>query len=290
MSEMTVPYPPALANFFEVFEKSSKTEQLALRTQFEQYLGAPAKERKSLLANQPLLDALIEAVKGVRVHDDFCRGAIHPFINEVFDKAGIKFSRDRIFELIYIHFLWGQGESPSGQGSYLEATRSLRVALPSLLDRYQIKSMVDAGCGDFNWMKIMDPGNFLDTYYGIDIVPSMIEENRAVHSKPNVTFLTMDLVTAVPPKADLIFSRHLLQHLTFADCDAVLKNFKASGAKYLLATSVPDVKVHEEVLVTGAFRKINLEIAPFHLGPRVDSLEDSQRPKDPTLLGLYSLQ
>lgn len=290
MSEMIVSYPPALANFFETFDRASSTEQSTLRSHFEEYLAAPAKERGRLLQNHPLLAALIGAVQGIRVHDDFCRGAIHPFINEVFEKAGIEFSRDRIFELIYIHSLWGQGESPSGQGSYLDATRSLRVALPTLLDRYEIRSMVDAGCGDFNWMKVMDPGSLLDTYYGVDIVPSLIAENQALYSRSNVKFLVMDLVTTIPPKTDLIFCRHLLQHLPFSDCEAMLSNFRASGAKYLLATSVPDVKTHEEVLVTGAFRKINLEIEPFQIGPRIDTLDDSQRPKDPTVLGLYQLQ
>lgn len=290
MSEATVTYPPALANFFETFDAATGADQSSLPHQFDLYLAAPSEDRHQLLQKQPLLATLIEAVRGVRVHDDFCRNAIHPFINDVFERSGIRFSRDRIFELIYIHSLWGPGESPSGQGSYIEATRDLRVALPSLLSRHEIHSMVDAACGDFNWMKEMNISSLLDSYYGIDIVPTLIADNQARYGRSNVDFLTMDLVTETPPKVDLIFCRHLLQHLTFVDCEALLKNFRDSGSRYLLVTTVPDVKVNEEVLVTGAFRKLNVELPPFNLGPHLDAMDDHQRPNDPTLLALYSLQ
>ena len=289
MSQSTVAYPPALAAFFEQFGEASTEEQTALRPQFELYVALPPIEREQLLQKHSLLASFITAVRAIRVHDDFCRNAIHPFIDEVFERSGIQLSRDRIFELIFIHSLWGPGESPSGQGSYVEATHSLRNALPELLARYQIRSMVDAACGDFNWMKEMDVSSLLDAYYGIDIVPTMIAENQARYSRPNLEFMTLDLVTTKPPQCDMIFCRHLLQHLTFEDCQAVLKNFRESGAHYLLITSVPDVKENEEVLVTGAFRKLNLEIPPFNLGPRLDALNDQQRPNDPTLLALYSL-
>lgn len=59
----------------------------------------------------------------------------------------------RVFSEIHLTNAWGHAETVSGPGSSLENTATLRRALPSLVTRYGLKRVVDAPCGDFNWMK-----------------------------------------------------------------------------------------------------------------------------------------
>jgi len=63
----------------------------------------------------------------------------------------------------------GNKETRCGWGSTLEATKPIRAALPGLLEKYKIKSILDIGCGDLNW--IHDLINDIH-YTGIDwIIP-----------------------------------------------------------------------------------------------------------------------
>jgi len=57
------------------------------------------------------------------------------------------------FTAIYKRNLWNNEESPSGGGSTVRRTIKIRHLLPGLLRLYNIKSICDAGCGDFNWMQ-----------------------------------------------------------------------------------------------------------------------------------------
>src|SRR5580700_8852701 len=78
----------------------------------------------------------------------------------------------RTFTEIYEQNLWKSGESFSGQGSTFGATTAIRDALPALFTKLGIRSLLDAGCGDFNWMKSTDLG--LIEYLGVDVVEPLI--------------------------------------------------------------------------------------------------------------------
>lgn len=51
---------------------------------------------------------------------------------------------------------WQSKESVSGDGSELEVTKDLRIALEDLLNFLDIRTMLDIPCGDFNWMKAVN--------------------------------------------------------------------------------------------------------------------------------------
>src|SRR5262249_32666360 len=60
------------------------------------------------------------------------------------------------FAVLYKTCYWGgdkQNESFSGPGSTLEYTQVLRRELPKLFEQFAIRSVFDAPCGDFKWMK-----------------------------------------------------------------------------------------------------------------------------------------
>jgi hypothetical protein len=57
-----------------------------------------------------------------------------------------------IFAPFYSEKRWGGGETVSGPGSTLERTAKLRRELPILLEEIGARTLLDAPCGDFNWI------------------------------------------------------------------------------------------------------------------------------------------
>ena len=84
--------------------------------------------------------------------------------------------RASVFTRIYEPYLWGEQGSVSGPGSVAAATAEVTVQLPEIWRSYGIKSLVDAPCGDCNWMSGIAP--LLDRYTGIDIVDTRVIESR----------------------------------------------------------------------------------------------------------------
>jgi len=69
-----------------------------------------------------------------------------------------------------------RGTSLSGPGSNAEETVGVRAALPALLALLGVRSIIDAPCGDFNYMREvlsapLTPSRI--TYTGLDIVASL---------------------------------------------------------------------------------------------------------------------
>jgi hypothetical protein len=73
--------------------------------------------------------------------------------------------------------LWLGIESLSGLGSELMHTIVIRGRIPLLLKDYDIKTLLDAPCGDFNWMRKVDI-DFLDKYIGVDLVNDIVISNK----------------------------------------------------------------------------------------------------------------
>ena len=168
-----------------------------------------------------------------------------------------------VFEEIYHKNVWGNSESHSGHGSSASATRFLRTALSQLLSDLDVKSMLDVPCGDFNWMRLLD---LRIDYFGADIVPQLIEANQRKYSRPGRAFGLLDVVKDPLPKADLVFSRDLLVHLSERDIRSALENILDSGATYLVATTFPSRDKNVDI-PTGPWRPLNLQRPPFSFPP-----------------------
>lgn len=186
------------------------------------------------------------------------RHVVHKLRQKIF----LMRSRRDQFRMIYLNGGFGESESLSGSGSNLEATTVVRGRLPGIIDEYQVKSMFDAPCGDWFWMRHVDLSDV--NYIGGDIVDELISKNKINYSRNNVQFVTIDLVEGEIPKVDLILCRDCLIHLSNSDGVKAIKNMIASGSKYLLTTTFP--MVHENIdLPSNFFRPINLEKPPFNL-------------------------
>ncbi|MDA9403584.1 class I SAM-dependent methyltransferase [Bradyrhizobium sp. CCBAU 45389] len=166
------------------------------------------------------------------------------------------------FERIERTNLWGAANSVSGLGSEDPATAAIRDALPPLLQRLGVRSLLDAPCGDAGWIGRMKLG--LD-YTGIDIVPSLIAANneRAARGELSGRFCVRDITRDVLPPADLILCRDCLVHLSFDNISRALRNFRASGARFLLVTTFPEWDDNRDC-EDGDWRALNMMRAPFN--------------------------
>ena len=170
-------------------------------------------------------------------------------------------SQQATFTDIYRSNAWGNPESVSGPGSTVARGADFQDDLAALIDRWQIRSVVDAPCGDFNWMRHVLADRDL-SYIGIDIVEALVEGNARVHGSPHRRFLCGDITRAELPPSDLIICRDGLVHLSFVDARAAIRNFRRSGSRYLLATTFVGRARNTDV-PTGGWRPLNLEAAPF---------------------------
>ena len=190
------------------------------------------------------------------------------------------------FTTIYRMNFWGSRESVSGNGSTLASTEVFRAEFAALLGALGIRSILDAPCGDFNWMRLvpLPPGT---RYTGADIVDEIIAQCRARHAGPEREFVVLDLIRDDHPPADLWLCRDALIHLSNADIFRALDRFVRSGTQYCLITTQPDVARNRDI-PTGLMRPVNLLAPPFALPPPRRALADRPAGEKPRLLGLWT--
>lgn len=189
-------------------------------------------------------------------------------------------TRHRVFQRIFQDNLWGNAESVSGEGSNLDRTTAIRLALPGLLARHGVRSMLDAPCGDFYWMKELSLN--LDSYVGIDIVADLVAKNTERYANGQRRFAVGDLVEDNLPRAELVLCRDCLVHLSFAETARALENIRRSGATWLLTTTFTDRTSNRDI-ETGDWRPINLERAPYHFPAPLEIVNEGSDEFDETL-------
>ncbi len=172
-------------------------------------------------------------------------------------------SRKDAFTYIYNHKeVWDGTESASGVGSTLVATETLRCLLPAILKALDVQVLLDAGCGDLNWIKRIPL--HIEHYIGVDIVEDLIQKNTNTYPYDWVQFLCLDITHDNLPASDLILCRDCLQHLSFEDIKSAINNFKKSGATYLLATTYVNLLENKHDIKSGWFHVVNLMKAPYN--------------------------
>ena len=174
-------------------------------------------------------------------------------------------STAQAFEAIYRDATWvtsADQNGYSGTGSTLTSTVTYRAFLQQFLAEHQIRSVVDAGCGDWEFSQTIDWSGI--DYKGYDIVASVIDGNHR-HTRPNIQFFVGNIVEDELPAADLLISKHVLQHLP----DAAVKEFLRRLPQYrhvLLINGVNAVTLsasHKTPIVPGGYRPLDVTRPPF---------------------------
>jgi len=64
----------------------------------------------------------------------------------------------------------------------LEATKTVRDVLETVIDKYKITKLLDVGCGKMGWMSVLlekiSKKQKKFEYMGVDVVQSVIDTNR----------------------------------------------------------------------------------------------------------------
>jgi hypothetical protein len=215
--------------------------------------------------------------------------AIYPAISlfvtpDGYDSGAAYEDRESAFSLIYKENRWSSPESRSGIGATVAATRTVRRNLELLLPKLQCRSLLDAPCGDFNWMRhVRLPADC--AYLGRDIVPELIADLRRDY--PEKDWGLLDIVAEPPPDADVWMCRAVLYHLPLADGLSVLRNMAASNVKYFMSTSHDFVRRNQDIR-PGGFRYINLRAAPYNLPKPIHRIIDFVSPSAPTYLDVWT--
>lgn len=136
----------------------------------------------------------------------------------------------KLFSIIYSP---DQTRNAESGASSLADTENLRRQISELFDKYNIKSIFDAGCNDCGWMaRLQDHGSF--EYHGGDISLAMVADvwRRA----PELDVQVHDATTDPFPTVDLLFVRDVAIHLNNQDKRKLWQNWIASDIPWILIT------------------------------------------------------
>jgi hypothetical protein len=149
-----------------------------------------------------------------------------------------------------------------------------QAVIARLFRRRHIATLLDAPCGDFNWMAEVVP--HLENYYGVDIVPELIRENQTRHQRKQIHFQCANLATDPLPRTDLVLCRDCFIHLSTNLIWLSLCNFKKTGTRYLLLSNQNEDITYRDI-VPGSCRPINFHKPPFNFPKPLEViLEDAQ--------------
>lgn len=198
----------------------------------------------------------------------------------------------------------------NGSGSSDPKTAILVEKLPPLLCKLGVKVILDVGCGEATWMAKVCPIAKVLHYTGVDIVPEVAEANQKIYSgvaESFARFLTLDPRTLAMPaphktlKADaiddqikttelhydLVLCRDTLAHLSNQTASKMFASMKATGAKYLLATTYPASRNSD--IDDGKFRPLNLTRIPFAFPEPLEAIVEGDQGKTMALWAFADL-
>lgn len=121
----------------------------------------------------------------------------------------------------------------------MEAARPALDLLDRCLGQFPIRSILDLGCGDWNWMRHFVPlhGQNKDIeYVGWDAEQTPVAWLNETSGRSNIHFEARDICTEPLPSADLVILRDVLFHLQPAIVNSILQRVKNDHG-FLAATS-----------------------------------------------------
>ena len=173
------------------------------------------------------------------------------------------------FNRIYAEGTWGTnvaGKGTSGTGSTVEITREYRAYVEDFIKKHSVKSVVDAGCGDWSFSSAMDWGEA--SYLGVDIASDVIAAVRNKHEKGKIKFQVGDITDELPA-AELLISKDVLQHLSNELVHKFIRNNLRKG-KYKWVILTNDRGSENRDVASGGYRAIDLAAPPFEVRGLVD--------------------
>jgi SAM-dependent methyltransferase len=145
-------------------------------------------------------------------------------------------SIEEAFDQIYERGTWSGGSGElSGGGSYGRVADQYIAFLTAFIKEHDVRSVLDIGCGDFNIGARIAPQ--VARYFAIDVSARIIDRNRSrFASMSNVEFRQVNACTEPLVQTDLVTVRQVLQHLTNAQIEMILKNIERTSPQFTLVS------------------------------------------------------
>jgi len=179
-----------------------------------------------------------------------------------------------VFNQIYRENRWGFG---SGSGSTVENTNQYRWFVQNFIRSNKIRSIVDIGCGDWQFSKLIDWSGI--NYIGLD-VSDVVLENTRIFARPGISFQEANALKDPLPQADLAILKDVIQHWTNAEILEFwpkLQNFKMALITNGLYPGNPQITNMD--IQAGQWRPVDLTIEPFNLKGNYVHWFDGGEPK-----------
>lgn len=184
-----------------------------------------------------------------------------------------------VFDHIYSQKMWRKG---SGDGSTPENTEAYREFLQQFIREQGIRSIVDAGCGDWQFMRLVDLRGI--DYLGIDVSEVVMRTTKA-HGREGVRFIEGDVRTVSLPAADLLVMKDVLQHWSADDILGFVPQL--ARFRFCLFTNDLDRSRSGEInrdISAGGYRSLDLTGRPFRLPGKYVLSFMADRPKSVLLV------
>ena len=173
-------------------------------------------------------------------------------------------------------------ESLSGPGSWIAVTGDAVNFIDYVIKKYNIKSILDLGCGDWNWFNKVDLSNC--SYIGWDADELMIGDNQSEYGAENISFFVKDIFNNEYPPVDLIICRDVLFHVELELSTKLINNVKQKS-KFFLSTCHRNINHNSGIkkycnIEGWGFFDINLNTTPFNLLDReIEYQHESKLPR-----------
>ncbi|MBV9826735.1 MAG: class I SAM-dependent methyltransferase [Alphaproteobacteria bacterium] len=161
------------------------------------------------------------------------------------------------FQRVYDENRWSIG---SGPGSSPRNTVEYRAFLERFIENNNVKTIVDLGCGDWQFSPLIDWSE--REYKGYDVVPGIVEANRAEFQSKNVKFEVFRDINELP-SSDLCIAKEVFQHLPN---DVISSYINVIRQKFRFALITNNIEPHAHCNIdtpAGGCRPVRLDESPF---------------------------
>jgi autotransporter strand-loop-strand O-heptosyltransferase len=175
---------------------------------------------------------------------------------------------------------WWGAESKSGEGSEGMFAEYKRGLIETIISKYDIKSIIDFGCGDFNWMSRV---NKLPDYLGIDIVRSLVDSHNKAYGSTDKKFVYgntanvqfhQDFIKNYGTEYDIGILFDILGHQLWDEIENTLDFILHKlNLKYVLATSQPNYNENYWKEKVSRNESVNIEIHPLMISRGFEIVE-----------------
>ncbi len=153
----------------------------------------------------------------------------------------------------------------SGLGSSASSTVTYRSIVESFIRLNDVHSVLDLGCGDWQFSKLIPWDNYDISYLGLDLSRVIIEKNTATFGTERRQFKVIREPSEIFDlgRFDLVICKDVLIHTPNSVANEYVDVFDAV-ARYALVTvdAFPSDRINEDI-DTGDYRAMDIRKPPF---------------------------